>query len=304
MLHTDLIESTTQSHFTLSDLGNAIKRLVIVSDSAWPSWAMALSTFLESSDQIISITILTPSLTKVNTFGTSRLSKVKWRKLQLHRTPQSEVFNPKMIKSTLQESDFILYSGDLPMLQTLQQQLSKCQLDTPVAAVLPVRHHRLRKLQRCARMHWRQISHARVGGTSDGKFWLGSTSPLSPETAIEPKYCSSAFRDIAEFAPQHLHSTVHSVPPNDSAHRTQVVVPHPHHEKTYLHYGLLPHHQLNQDIRVVTPTPFTSTGWCSRFISTKEIARIFDVPVSIERKLAKFENPKLHPAHEIFDSVP
>ena len=55
---------------------------------------------------------------------------------------------------------------------------------------------------------------------------------------------------------------------------------------------------------VVTPTPFVPTKWCIRELTAREMARIFDVPVDIESRLAKLFPSQLPGSHSLWHSIP
>ena len=107
---------------------------------------------------------------------------------------------------------------------------------------------------------------------------------------MAPRYCQQSLADLLDFAPKH--ATITSIPAlhDGSKPRCHTVLPHPTLNQVWCSHGLVPAQLLfatDQTERIATPIPFTSTGWCARFLTTKETARCFDLPVPAEKRLSK-----------------
>jgi hypothetical protein len=165
---------------------------------------------------------------------------------------------------------------------------------------------RLRKLRSFHRFHWQRLQHAKLGGATSGCFWLGSSMPFRSSEVASPSICQIALHDLLEFAPKGLHHRQHpvvSVP----LHRSPCLCPHPSLDSTWFSHGLYPYHQLanHQSVSICTKSAFTNSGWCSRHITTKEIARLFDAPVAVELRIHHHHHSSPIPSyHPLLTSVP
>ena len=294
-----MIEDTSRSSLGLSASGRDIGHLVIISDNAWPSWALAIPLFLQSSTTIYKISIIVPTLAQVNTFGLSRESKVQWKKLDLTKPLIGST--RQWLTNILDSSDFTLYDGSMAGLRSLCS-IYSFRNRSPLG-VLVAGTTRLRTLSRFDDFRWRSVSHSAVGGVTNGKFWLGSNYVLRDDSLPLPKYCASAASDIMEFAPKSIFGTPCSAPTDALLSRQSSVLPCHSFKDTVWSSGLLPFKPLSSCL-VATTTPFTPSGWNTRSLSTKEFARAFDAPVALEKRLHKQHPSSLPNDHPIFTSAP
>ena len=257
-----------------------------------------LPSFLENSTKFL-VSVLVPNFKHLNMFGTNRNNNVKWRRLDLHRPLEGNHLN--WLRTSLGSADGIFYDGGITGLDNLNSFMSLHGIDTSCHALVPGAL-RLRKLQRFGSFTWRNISHASVGGCSDGRFWLGSTATLRHTSIPPPKYCSSAIKDLVEFAPKGLKLNLASAPVHlDTARPSKIVQLGP---SCYDTIGLVPFATLSKAPHIVTTSPYTASGWCSRIMTTKEYGRIFDLPVAIEKRLAKAQTTTLSSNHSLFSTTP
>ena len=68
--------------------------------------------------------------------------------------------------------------------------------------------------------------------------------------------------------------------------------------------GIVPYMALPSTPLIITPSPFGVSGWCHRIMTTKELARIFDLPVAMERRLGRSQGSTLTPDHPLLTSIP
>ena len=87
----------------------------------------------------------------------------------------------------------------------------------------------------------------------------------------------------------------------DSARLSKIVQLGP---SCYDSIGLVPFATLSKAPTIVTTSPYTASGWCSRIMTTKEYAGVFDLPVAIEKRLSKAEGPTLSSNHSLFSTTP
>jgi hypothetical protein len=294
-----LIDFTSQSRLVLSGLGKNLQKIVIIAESSWPSWLYVLDFFLESSDALVEVTILVPSFENLDLFGTSRKSKVKWRKLDLLSPISHQARN--WSRPLLASSDLILYDGSLLGFSNL---VKLSVSDTSIISLLPG-SARLRQLKKFSTVNWKHLKHASVGGATSGSFWLGSSCPLRSSSVTPPTYCPTVLSDILEFAPKHSkhHPQPLVITPH---HRHPDLCPHSSLPQTWWNHGLYSYQAFPRPSSsfVITTSPFVQSGWCQRTLSVKETARLFDVPVAIEKRLASAHTSQLPPSHALLSSVP
>ena len=284
----------------LSSLGKKIKHLIILTDGHWPSWTYVLDLFLESSIVFKKATILAPSRSCHNFFGLSRTSAITWDILELVK-PLSTHCHNKLL-ALVSTSGLLLYSGTLPGFHNLM--ISLDHLASTSFRLLAIIHGqvRLRKLRRYSLLTWRLIKHSDVGSATSGKFWIGYTQDLRSESIPPPTSCPLAMMDLLEFAPKGISVDESKPPPSTS----RLAATHPALSPVSAWYcnGLFPHHMMNKQPLVVTPSPFVPSKWCSRILTAREYTRLFDIPVAIESRVAKCIPSSLPTDHPIRNSVP
>jgi hypothetical protein len=135
-------------------------------------------------------------------------------------------------------------------------------------------------------------------------FWLGTTTTFRCSTITSPQYCLTAVCDSLEFALLACRHFTHAKPLNAND-RSSSLCSHDSSPNTFLDKGLYPYHQFtsSEPTFVATQSPFTSIGWCHRQLTTKEIIRLFDIPVAIESRIAKCNN-SFEQSHPLLSSVP
>ena len=143
----ELIDSTSTSRWILSNLGNSIKHITIISDCEWPSWLHVLDIFLESSETFKTATIIVPSFACLNYFGTSRTSRIKWKRLSFE-TRLSPLLDSRL-NNWLHKSDLVLINSSEAALTNIMSHLNQTTISiTPIIATL----HGTARL-RCLKRH-------------------------------------------------------------------------------------------------------------------------------------------------------
>ena len=61
-----MVDILSQSKLNLSNLSHTFKKIVIISDTEWPSWLLLLDFLLESSTQLQKILVFAPSFMHSN----------------------------------------------------------------------------------------------------------------------------------------------------------------------------------------------------------------------------------------------
>ena len=179
----------------------------------------------------------------------------------------------------------LLFEGSAPALSILFKQclnitLSKASL---VLVVIPGNIH-LRHLSSFTELHWLKIKHSLCGGVTSTSTWLGFNHSLRDKRRSSPVYCNQALSDILEFAPSGARVMPVTGFTLSSLKRTPSALPHASMSNTWWCNGLLPLAAITLTSKpvthVVTPSPFTNTGWCTRALTARELARCFDLPVT------------------------
>ena len=274
-----MIDTSSQSKVVLSNLGKRITSITIISDSSWPSWLYVLDLFLESSPAFKKASVFVTSNECHNLFGTSRKRTIVWELISF----QSRKI-PKLLNS-ITSSSIQLFSGSLPGFMSLLSLLSSQQRSKLNLIAVLLGNIRLRNLSKYDNFTWITLDHSTVGGCSSGKIWCGYTRSFRDSSIASPKYCPSAMMDVLEFAPKRITVTPASALP--SLGRSSSLIQSTEFGYAWNCTGLYPFHDRLTQSTVVTPTPFVPTKWCIRELTAREMARIFDVPVDIESRLAK-----------------
>jgi len=209
--------------------------------------------------------------------------------------------NLRWLEILVSLADSIFYDGSLHNLCNLNSFLRSNHISSPIHALIPG-STRLRKLQRLEFFDWRLLAHTSVGGCTDGKFWVGSTLGLKDTSIPSPTYCPSATSDYLEFAPRGIRVDTIQVPSHPNTTRSSNV----EHLGTsgYHSRGLVPFCSLCTSPLIVTTSPFTTSGWCKRIITSKEYARILDTPVAIEKRISKAEGVSISSSHPLLVATP
>ena len=308
ILNLDLVDNTSQTKLFLSNLGLSFKTVIIISDTDWPSWLLLLDLFLEGSSKLQRILVYTPSCMHSNMFGISRSKIVSWKKLRFHGTFTKAFL--KIIGNQLAHASVLLFSGSLSGLTTVINTFLPVPLPTTTLFLCLVPGQlRLRHLRQFQSLHWQTVKHASVGGTTNIIAWLGSLHPFRSPKCPGPNYCPQVLSDIVEFAPKRLQVSLVTTTTSTPRARSTVPVPHPSLRNTWWSHGLLPWQAIHPSKAptlpyVVTTTPFTKSGWCTRALTARELARCFDVPVAIENRMVHAFSTTLPPNHPLSWSFP
>jgi hypothetical protein len=284
----------------LSSLGKKIKHILILTDGLWPSWSYVLDLFLESSIAFKKATILTLSRSCHNFFGLSRHSIVTWDLLNLS-TPLSAQSRDQLL-SLVCNSGLVLYSGSYKGFHHLMTSLHTLTTTSFRMLTVVTGQARLRNLSKHSSFTWRLLRHERVGGATSGKFWIGYSHDLCSESIPQPSCCPLAMMDLMEFAPKGLPVEEAVLPP--STMRLSTIHASASNAFTWHCNGLFPHHMMNKQPLIVTPSPFVPSKWCTRMLTAREYTRLFDIPVAIESRVAKSFPSILPVDHPIRRSIP
>jgi hypothetical protein len=301
-LLTDFIDSSSQSALVLSNLGLKLSDIAIISDCAWPSWVLVLEFFLEGSIAFKKATVLVPSRSCYNFFGTSRISSIQWSLCDLSSSLSPSVF--KRVSRLLRSSSLHLYSGSLLGFRHIFTVTSSLARPIPMIVLLEGKI-KLRSLASFTAFQWRLVKHSDVGGSTSGKFWIGFSGSLRSVDIPPPTYCPLVMADLLEFAPKSVSVVMAPSPSSTVTFRSASLLPCPHACDTWESSGLFPLHRIHSSsIQVLAPSPFVSTKWGIRSFTTKEVARFLDAPVAIETRLAKAFPTHLDPCHPFCSSFP
>ena len=304
-----MVDILSQSKLNLSNLSHTFKKIVIISDTEWPSWLLLLDFLLESSTQLQKILVFAPSFMHSNMFGTNRNKLVEWKKFRFNSTLTPLV--RKSVRVQLSSASLVLFEGCRDslslLLHTLLPDVCLPKLHLLCLVTGP---NRLRSLKRFQQLHWKVIKHLCVGGNTTSYAWLGSPHEFRSTVASLPIYCPHVVSDILEFAPARVPSSIPVSQPLQTNSRVMTPVAHDTLINTWWCHGLLPWKSfypsasITTTPHVVSPTPFTSTGWCSRALTARELARCFDVPVHVEKRILKAYPALLPPHHPLLASIP
>ena len=297
----------SQSYLQLSKLGQSVRDTIIISESPWPSWLFVLDLFLETSTTLQQIVVFVPNFVQSNMFGTNRNKRIKLQRLDLKSSLSSRFASS--IGKHLSTASMILFEGSALALDMLIHQCLHTTVDAapPFMALTPGNIH-LRHLKTFHDLHWLKIKHPLCGGVTSISFWLGFNHPFRDTHQAPPVYCNQALSDILEFAPSGAKITpVHDLAPVTLT-RSPLALPHASLTNTWWCHGLLPPAAITTTrepvAHVVTPSLFTTTGWCSRALTARELARCFYLPVPAETRVLHAFPALLPSQHPLRQSVP
>jgi hypothetical protein len=121
-----------------------------------------------------------------------------------------------------------------------------------------------------ASLHWLLVSHSSQGGITVGR-WVCGTSFA---------FLDSPTSNFGQRRLRHVLSPMERGKPHPPPSNPEESYLTPFLSESYLHPGSL---ISPLDLRkpVLNPTVFSPTGWVSRFLSTKELARCYDLPTGV-----------------------
>ena len=290
MYYTDFIETLSSSHFTLSNKVHDWQHILCISTATWPSWLPLLNLWFNSSSIKPSILIITKSKLHHNLLGINRTSHITWS----HQSFQA--FTTSSFQPLLLVKDAIFFEGDLKGLSTLYLawvETNNTTYTAPPLIVCVPGSCRLRQLSAYSALTWAQVNHSMVGGCTNCKVWIGFSCPhfLRDRTidSDSPIYCPQVIRDLLEYAPR----GVAHVPVSDatipSFAMLRVTLPLACNSvaNVWCANGLLPVSSLSKastNLQILCPTPFTPNKHCIRSLTSKEYARLLDLPVAFENR--------------------
>ena len=298
-----LIASRSQTVLKLSKIGRNVKHLVIVSEVKWAAWLHVLPLFLSKVGGVVKVTVLVPSKSCVQFFGLERESRVSWMIFDVMKSV-SRAYK-KVLVSVFNNASLVLFSGTAPGIRNLVSWMD----DHNCLIAIISGKARLSALAPCKALQWTRQKHCNVGGATDGCFWIGCNKPISIGDSTSSAYCPISMRDLIEFAPKQVPTTMHPAPESIiSTSRLASTCPHHSNSLCFWSQGLFPFQHLRSSssnkVQIICPTPFTTTGWCVRKPTTKEVARFLDFSVAVERRLAKAITSSVPECHPVRQGVP
>lgn len=276
-----MIESTSQSRLVLSKLGKELQHIVILSESALPSWFFMLRPFLETLNHII-VHISLPSKSEVNLMGISRRPNIH---VHVKKSSSSSDGWSDMLSSIIEQRSTVFINGSLSFLDLLLPML--VSLKSSQVCVLLSGKIRFSKLIRFKILHWRKVKHHIVGGVTFSSFWVGSLTPFTTMPVSPSLYVPICLGDLLEFAPKSLKVEAFDI--KDLKFGRVATVVNPDDKKsTFWKFGLIPLEKIfDPSTKVICDSPFTATGFGSRSFTLVEKIRFLDFPVNVEKVIAK-----------------
>ena len=309
VLKTVVIESISDSFFSLdSNIIQSWDNILCVSTQSWPAWLALVIQWFNNPDlfQVLpTVTVITPTRDHHNLFGINRSSSIKWI---LGDVKSMEI---DILTKHVEDCDLCLFDGTLDGLEAVDT-AHTFATNPPKMVVALSGGHRLRVISTFTKFQWKQIAHSHVGGVSLILSWIGSTSGFrsSETSAPSPVYVKHAIIDILEYAPPDMHVYHLSESFLKPSVRNKILHPIAHSLTNNIWYsnGIFAPSAFTCTTtpvpQVICPSPFPKSKLGIRNITTKELARIMDLPVAFELRLDNAFGAHVTLDNPIFKTIP
>lgn len=237
----------------------SVRKRCIVIGEVWPSWLPSIIAC-----NFVPILVFGNNLSRIqHLFPT--VDKHKWRssnRFKVDHIPKQSV---------------IFVSGPIEFLELLN--LSNFDSDTFI--IVEGSQPNRRRLRRLGILEWYRIRHRDCGGVTSAQYWYAKIiKDLNPPGLYPVRHLIHVLSSASkEFQTQVF-------PPDDTSLKNSVW----EENNFVMATGLMPIDDILNFIEC--PSVFTSTKWCRRKLSVKEIADILDLPVSISEECRDYNHKK------------